>query len=148
MHDILFQILDLSGLKFSTLGITNLARGLSSIPHALTVLNLKGTLGSPKGAIIIYVYGYNATGASAIIQALQENPGLGLSIQELNLSQNKFDLDTSNQLTNWLQDIHKASALKRIAVAECTGLNIGNETKLSKKKLIVFRSIPYLKAGS
>src|SRR2546428_12221 len=78
-----------------------LAKGLREFPMALSVLSLR-------------VCGITANGFSALANALRSNPGMALTLEELDLSQNQG----TNAFLQWINEIHLFSpSLRRLALA-------------------------------
>jgi len=68
--------------------VFSLARGLRDFPHALPVLSLRNC-------------GMTASGFSALANGLRANPGMALTIEELDLSHNQG----TNAILQWFNEV-------------------------------------------
>lgn len=114
---------DVRGSDIPTEGILAISQALQSWPHALLSLNLSKC---------------NITGkrATLLIGALLRNYGMSISIQSLDLSYNKFDVEGSKALEYWLWNVKDYSHLGEIKLSHC-GLDL---TAVCRS----FRSLQYL----
>eukprot|EP01125_Pyxidicula_operculata_P018697 TRINITY_DN6666_c0_g1_i1.p1 TRINITY_DN6666_c0_g1~~TRINITY_DN6666_c0_g1_i1.p1 ORF type:complete len:1190 (+),score=323.85 TRINITY_DN6666_c0_g1_i1:85-3654(+) len=110
-HHNKLSMIDLSASKIKESSFVSFACGLQQMHHGLTVLNLEGASITPKSITVLF-------------RALQNNPGMALKIQELNLSHIKMDSEGSGACVEWLHDVSRESNLKRLSLAN-TGITTG-----------------------
>lgn len=97
------QIIDLSGTHI-TKGVSIFCQTLQSFPHSLKVLNLSNC-------------GMDGKQISAIVDSLASNYGMSLTIEELDLSNNKFDEQASGSFETWLSKSAQYSRLQVLRLA-------------------------------
>eukprot|EP01125_Pyxidicula_operculata_P020951 TRINITY_DN7882_c0_g1_i1.p1 TRINITY_DN7882_c0_g1~~TRINITY_DN7882_c0_g1_i1.p1 ORF type:complete len:1121 (-),score=316.58 TRINITY_DN7882_c0_g1_i1:178-3540(-) len=102
------QVLQLSSVKFKESAVFTMAQALHKLPHALKVLDLDSSIPSSRAI-------------GWIISAFRANPGMALSLEELNLSNNRMDADCISLFTEWSNDCCGFASLSRLSVAN-TGI--------------------------
>lgn len=105
------QILDLSGTHIHR-GITSLCFSLQHFNHALRVLKLADT-------------GLDGRQVANIMNALSSNFGMSLTIEELDLSHNKFDDIASNAFERWISKAAEYSSMSVLRLA-FTGITLAS----------------------
>ena len=100
------QIIDLSGTHISK-GCSSFCLGLQNFHHSLKVLNLSSCALDGKHLMAIW-------------EALGSNYGTSLTIEELDLSNNKFDDQSSSVFETWLS---KAAEYSRLQVLKLSNIN-------------------------
>ncbi|KAH3764375.1 F-actin-uncapping protein LRRC16A [Pelomyxa schiedti] len=106
------QILDLSGNNISPKAALELAKVFHSYRHPLIELDLSNCSMQPRAIQLIF---------SAFI----ENPSVSLSLQVLNLSNNKFELPGSLELERWFFALKVYAKIRHLLLSGCTlSLNV------------------------
>lgn len=118
------QYLSLAGSKITNTGMMALSIALEKFRHILKGLNLSNC-------------GITGKRAEMLVNAFKRNYAMSISIEELNLSNNKFDTESSKVLEEWLFESKEYSHLKKLEVRQS---NI-NMTLFARS----FRSLKYLK---
>lgn len=103
------QVLDLSYTEISSKANISLAKAIKYFPHALLVLRLRGCHLSAKSFEVLF-------------EAFQDNYGVSLSIEELDLSDNKIEEEGSVVFKNWLGNARKFSHLRELHLSH-TAIN-------------------------
>ncbi|KAH3766093.1 F-actin-uncapping protein LRRC16A [Pelomyxa schiedti] len=106
------QILDLSGNNISLKAAMELAKVFQSYRHPLIELDLSNCSLQPRAVQLIF---------SAFI----ENPSMSLSLQVLNLSNNKFELPGSQEMEKWFFALKVYAKIRHLLLSGCTlSLNV------------------------
>lgn len=100
------QMIDLSGTHLSK-GVSTLAATLQEYPHSLKVLNLSDC-------------GLDGRQLASIAESLSQNYGTSLTIEELDLSSNRFDDQATIALESWLS---KAAEYSRLQILRLSNTN-------------------------
>eukprot|EP01111_Echinosteliopsis_oligospora_P015976 TRINITY_DN6498_c0_g1_i1.p1 TRINITY_DN6498_c0_g1~~TRINITY_DN6498_c0_g1_i1.p1 ORF type:complete len:895 (+),score=278.48 TRINITY_DN6498_c0_g1_i1:113-2797(+) len=98
------QIIDLSGNDISSESAAHLGVGIASLTHGISVLNLSKCSIPPKGI-------------QTLFQCFCSNYGVSMSIEDLNLSYNKFDEAAANAMVTWFQSIRGYYSLRKLGLA-------------------------------
>lgn len=106
----IIQYISLSGSKIDNIGMLAVAIALEKFRHILKGLDLSNCNISGKRA-------------SILMNAFQRNYAMSISIEELNLSFNKFDTDSSKTFEKWLFEAKEFSHLKNLSL-ESSNLNM------------------------
>jgi len=104
------QILQLNGCKFNSKSIVSFARGLKSLRHCLTVLDISNCL--------------LGSGLNNIIDALSMNWGMTIGLEELNISGNQLPTQVGLRFIAFISNMRKYSRLRRLSVSN-TGIDVG-----------------------
>eukprot|EP01117_Protostelium_nocturnum_P011529 TRINITY_DN4177_c0_g1_i1.p1 TRINITY_DN4177_c0_g1~~TRINITY_DN4177_c0_g1_i1.p1 ORF type:complete len:784 (+),score=234.44 TRINITY_DN4177_c0_g1_i1:298-2649(+) len=114
-------VLDLSdNPRIGNKGVFSLASALKSFNQGLSVLNLNNV-------------GMNGRGIIDLLSGLESNWGLSLSMEYLNLSNNRFDDPSSQMFERWLFLMNLNSSMKRLLLSNCMltiGLNLETQEAL------------------
>ncbi|GAM18427.1 hypothetical protein SAMD00019534_016020, partial [Acytostelium subglobosum LB1] len=100
------QRLNLSNNTLSYESLVSLADGLAAFNHSLIELNLSECNIPPKGC-------------SQLVQALERNFAMSLTLETLNLSGNRFQDTGSSALVSWLCKIRGVHALRELRLSAC-----------------------------
>jgi Ran GTPase-activating protein (RanGAP) involved in mRNA processing and transport len=104
------QILQLNGCKFNSKSIVSFARGLRSLKHCLTVLDLSNC--------------FLSSGLNNILDALSMNWGMTIGLEELNISGNQLPSQVGLRFITFISNMRKYSRLRRLSIAN-TGIDVG-----------------------
>ncbi|KAN0036684.1 hypothetical protein ACTFIV_001991 [Dictyostelium citrinum] len=105
------QILNLSNNTMNNESVVGLCDGLANFNHSLLSLNLSGCSIPTKGMALLF-------------GSLQKNFGMSLTLEELILSDNRFQDAGSSAMSSWLNKTRGYNRLKRLILSN-SQLNIG-----------------------
>ncbi|KAK5577969.1 hypothetical protein RB653_002917 [Dictyostelium firmibasis] len=105
------QILNLSNNTMNHESVMGLCDGLANFNHSLLTLNLSGCSIASKGIALLF-------------GSLQKNFGMSLTLEELILSDNRFQDGGSSAMASWLNKTRGYNKLKRLILSN-SQLNIG-----------------------
>ncbi|KAN0035829.1 hypothetical protein ACTA71_005120 [Dictyostelium dimigraforme] len=105
------QILNLSNNTMNNESVVGLCDGLANFNHSLLSLNLSGCSIPTKGIALLF-------------GSLQKNFGMSLTLEELILSDNRFQDAGSSAMASWLNKTRGYNRLKRLILSN-SQLNIG-----------------------
>ncbi|EAL68897.1 leucine-rich repeat-containing protein [Dictyostelium discoideum AX4] len=105
------QILNLSNNTMNNESVVGLCDGLANFNHSLLSLNLSGCSIPTKGVALLF-------------NSLQKNFGMSLTLEELILSDNRFQDAGSSAMSSWLNKTRGYNRLKRLILSN-SQLNIG-----------------------
>lgn len=95
------QVLDLSCNKIPSAGVESIAVALEHYNHGLVSLNVRNCGLSKKSLLQLFM-------------SFKENYGMSMSIEHLNLSQNRLGRRGSHRLASWMNMVRDASHLRRL----------------------------------
>ncbi|PRP83128.1 EF-hand domain-containing protein [Planoprotostelium fungivorum] len=122
------SVIDLSqNPKIGDRGIAQLASALSKFTKGMSSINVNNTGLTPRGI-------------SEFLLGMENNWGLSLTLESIDLSNNRFDEVSSSNFERWIGLMNEHSSLKRIALS-----NTGFTTGLSNEWKEAFRYIPNLR---